>query len=212
MSVNIFDNVFSIDEINQLIEFYDKLPVSNTKLLPDGELCRVMKNSEYNLEDQLPFHIINSKLTSLLGEHHFTGGHWMDSYWPFPLHVDNISSYNDRGVPVFESPLHKNIGVLIPLSEHEHFKTVFFDHKTIKYDTTFLDQISKNSTTELDSEFMSLVDHHSVDEYEKIKKIKLDCVADWHLGRVFTWDRDQLHCSSNFKKYRLHKQAIVLWL
>jgi hypothetical protein len=212
MSVKIFDNVFSIGEINQLIEFYKKLPISNTKYLPNGELRRVMKNSEYNLEDQLPFQIINSKLTNLLGEHCFTGGHWMDSYWPFSLHVDNISSYNDRGVPVFESPLHKNIGVLIPLSEHEHFKTIFFDHKTIEYNVAVLDQISKNSITELDPEFMSLVDHHSLDECKNIKKLKLDCVADWQLGGVFTWDRDQLHCSSNFGKYKLHKQAIVLWL
>jgi len=212
MTINTFHNVFTHEEIKQLINFYASLPVSNTKYLPDGRLFRIIKNSEYNLEDQAAFKILNPKLTEILGPHQFTGGHWMDSYSPFCVHIDNISNYNQRGVSVFEAETHKNIGVLIPLCEHEHFKTIFFDCLLDNLDPGYLDKLSNVNNPELSSEFMTLVDHHSDEEYNKIKKIKLDCIVDWKIGDVFSWPRDQLHCSSNFAKYNLNKQAIVLWL
>lgn len=212
MSIQLFEDVFTLDEINDLIGFYDSLPASNTKYLPDGRLWRIMKNSEYNLEDQLPFKIINPKLAQILGAHHFTGGHWMDSYSPFTLHVDTIASYTDRDIPVYESDLHKNIGVLIPLSEHEHFQTIFFDHSLRSFADQDLDSIAQSDSPDLSAEFMQLVDHHDAACYEKIKKLKLDQVVNWKLGSVFCWPRDRLHCSSNFEKYNLHKQAVVLWL
>ena len=154
----------------------------------------------------------NPKLAQTLGAHHFTGGHWMDSYSPFTLHVDTIASYADRDIPVYESDLHKNIGVLIPLSEHEHFQTIFFDYSLRSFADQDLDGIAQSDSPDLSAEFMQLVDHHDAACYEKIKKLKLDQVVNWKLGSVFCWPRDRLHCSSNFEKYNLHKQAVVLWL
>jgi len=212
MTAKIFNNVFSPDEISQLINFYSALPISNTRYYPNGELVRHMKNSEYNLQDQLPYKILNPKLRNILGDHCFTGGHWMDSYSPFRLHIDNISSYNQQGIPVFNSPLHQNIGVLIPLCEHQHFQTIFFDYLLDTFELNFLHKIYSPSNSELSEEFMNLVDHHSSEECNRIKKFKLDCVLDWKIGSVLSWPRNQIHCSSNFKKYNLNKQAIVLWL
>lgn len=212
MSAKIYENVFTSKEIDQLIDFYAGLPVSNTKYLPDGRLFRVMKNSEYNMEDQLSFKIINPKLTEVLGQHHFTGGHWMDSYSPFLLHIDNIASYNDRNVPVYESPLHKNIGVLIPLCENPHFHTVFFDHCLDVMNPQAIADLARSRDETLSDEFMQLMDHHPAETLQKIRHLKLDRVIEWKLGSIFSWPRDQLHCSSNFEKYNLNKQAIVLWL
>jgi len=212
MTAKIFDNVFTTLEIDQLIDFYSTLPITNTRHYPNGELVRQMKNSEYNLSDQVPYKILKSKLTSVLGEHCFTGGHWMDSYSPFRLHIDNISSYDKQGIPVFESPLHQNIGVLIPLCEHKHFQTIFFDYMLDTFEHDFSNEVYTPGDTELSPEFMELVDHHTAEECNHIKKFKLNCVLDWKIGSVLTWPRNQLHCSSNFKKYNLNKQAIVLWL
>jgi len=212
MTVRIFENIFSKEELQQLCEFYAQLPIANTRYLDNGKLFRIIKNSEYNLEDQLPYKILNEKLTQALGPHHFTGGHWMDSHFPFQCHVDNIANYVSRGVPIHYSELHKNIGVLIPLSEGEHFHTIFFDHTIEELYPNYMDDLAVNSDTDLDSGTMDLLDHHSVDECEKIKKLKLSNIVPWKLGNMFTWPRDQLHCSSNFEKYGLTKQAIVLWL
>jgi len=212
MTVKIFENVFSKEELQQLCEFYAQLPVANTRYLDNSKLFRIIKNSEYNLEDQLPYKILHEKLTQTLGPHHFTGGHWMDSHAPFRCHIDNIANYTARGVPIHHSELHKNVGVLIPLCEGEHFQTIFFDHMLDQLYPGYMNDLANNSDTELDSVTMSLLDHHSADECEKIKKFKLANIVRWKLGNMFTWPRDQLHCSSNFEKYGLTKQAIVLWL
>ena len=212
MTAKIFNNIFTHSEIDHLINFYSTLPIANTKHYPNGDLVRHIKHSVYDRQDQVPYKIINSKLTAILGDHSFTGGHWMDSYSPFRLHNDNISSYNKRGVPVFESPLHQNIGVLIPLCEHEHFQTIFFDYMLDTFEPDFSNDIYSSDESELSTEFMKLVDHHSDEECNHIKKFKLDCLLNWKIGSVLCWPRNQLHCSSNFKKYNLNKQAIVLWL
>ena len=117
-------------------------------------------------------------------------------------------------MPVFESSTHKNIGALIPLCENEHFKTIFFEHMINDdvFNLNYLEQLTCSSNSELPGEFMELMDHHPPEEYDRIKKLKLTQVIDWKVGRVFSWPRNQLHCSSNFEKYNLTKQAIVLWL
>lgn len=208
----VHDNIFTQEEIAELNQYYAGLPVVSDKHLPNGKLLRKMKNSEYNFEDQLPYQIIHPKLEKLLGRHHFTGGHYLDAHQPFVCHVDNISFYNESGVPVYEDPDHKNTGVLIPLVEGEHFNTVFFDHYYKLLTPGYMEEIAQNSDTELEPEIMDLLDHHRPEDLPHIKKFKLDCVGNWKIGRVLTWGRDQLHCSSNFAKYGLTKQAIVLWV
>jgi hypothetical protein len=212
MTVNIFEKIFSNQEVEQLRNFYSQLPVANTRYLDNGKLVRIMKNSEYNLQDQLPFKILNKKLTQTLGPHQFTGGHWMDSHYPFYCHVDSLTNHVARGITVHDSQLHKNIGLLIPLSENKHFHTVFFDHMFERLYPTYMDDLARDSDSSLDVNVMNLLDHHTPEECEKIKKFKLSKIVPWTLGSMFSWPRNQLHCSSNFEKYGLTKQAIVLWL
>jgi hypothetical protein len=212
MTLRVFENIFSKEELQQLCEFYAQLPIANTRYLDNGKLFRIIKHSEYNLEDQLPFRILHEKLTQILGPHQFTGGHWMDSHFPFLCHNDSIANHAARGVPIHYSDLHKNIGVLIPLCEGKHFHTVFFDHMLPELYPNYLDDLAANSDTELSDDVMDLLDHHDPDAYRKIKKLKLAKIVRWKLGSMFTWPRDQLHCSSNFEKYGLTKQALVLWL
>lgn len=210
--ITVYENVFTHSEIDQLKDFYDQLPIANVRYHSDGRLFRNMKNSEYNLENQAAFKILNPKLTKVLGPHHFTGGHWLDAHSPYLLHIDNISSFTEANVPVYYSPLHKNIGVLIPLVEHKHFNTIFFNHYFETLSPLYKQEIAKDSISLLDDSIMDLLDHHSSDDLPNIKRFKLDQVVNWKIGSVLTWPRNQLHCSSNFEKYGLTKQAIVLWL
>jgi len=210
--ITVYENVFTHTEIVQLTNFYNKLPISNVRHHPDGRLFRNIKNSEYNLEDQDAFKILNPKLTKILGPHHFTGGHWLDAHSPYLLHVDNIAIFEKSNIPVYHSPLHKNVGVLIPLVEHQHFHTIFFDHYFEMFDSSYKQEIAKSSNSSLDDSVMDLLDHHDPNDLPDIKKFKLDQVVNWKIGNVLMWPRNQLHCSSNFEKYGLTKQAIVLWL
>lgn len=209
----VYDNVFTQDEIDQLIRYYKDLPISSIKYLPDGELLRNVKNTNYNLEDQLPYKIIHDKLEKVIGAHHFTGGHYLDSHQPYILHFDNIDYFKSTGVPVYESDLSKEVGVLIPLVANQNFQTMFFDHHLNSPLTDdWMKDLAKNSTQVLPTDVLDLLDHHTPEELESIKHFILDGVAEWKIGRVIVWRRNQLHCSSNFAKHGLTKQAIVLWV
>lgn len=61
MSATVYKNVFTKDEIDQLISFYNTLPIASNKTL-DSQLLRVIKHSAYNFEDLTPYKILNPKL------------------------------------------------------------------------------------------------------------------------------------------------------
>jgi hypothetical protein len=208
----VYKDVFSSSDITRLIDFYNLLPISDVKFSPNGKIFRNIKNSEYNFEDQDVFKILNPALTKILGPHQFTGGHWLDAHSPYTLHIDNISDFQKRNIPVFQSPLHKNVGVLIPLVEHQHFNTVFFDHYFEILEPGYIQKTANNSMSLLDQSIMDLLDHHSAENLVDIQRFRLDRVVNWKIGSVLVWPRNQLHCSSNFEKYGLTKQAVVLWL
>jgi hypothetical protein len=210
--MKIYHNVFDAEEIKKLTNFYSTLPIVSEKRSTDGQLFRNIKNTEYNLQDELPYQIIHPKLEKLIGQHRFTGGHYLDAHQPYVCHIDTIPSFNKRDVPVHESLDHRNLGILIPLVENKHFHTIFFNHYLESLNPGYMNKISCNSDTTLEPEIMALLDHHTAEELSNIAKFKLDTVADWVVGSVLSWDRNQLHCSGNFAKYGLTKQAIVLWV
>ena len=208
----IYDNVFTQQDIDQLVDYYKDQPISSVKNLPDGRLLRNIKNSNYNLEDQAPYKIIHDKLEDNIGPHHFTGGHWLDSHQPYQLHIDNIVSFKSRDIPVYESELHKNYGLLIPLVENKHFCTMFFNHYLKDMSEGWMEGLVKDNAQQLSTDTIDLLGHHTLKELESIKHFQLDGIAEWKIGRVIVWDRNQLHCSSNFAKFNLNKQAVVLWV
>jgi len=46
----------------------------------------------------------------------------------------------------------------------------------------------------------------------QLKRLPIDAVAEWKIGNVITWHKDQLHCSTNFAKYNLRKKMIVIFI
>jgi hypothetical protein len=213
MTATVFSNVFDPTEINTLIEFYDELPISNVRYHDDGEIFRTMKHSQYNLQEQAAYQILHPKISAVLGPHQFSGGHYMDSHLPFQLHVDSISAYEHRDVEIFDAPAQQNRGVLIPLSENTHFHTMFFEHYTDRFDMPDLEHmLAETPAPDLIEPWVELMDHHDRRWCDLISRLTLDCVAEWHIGDVISWPRNQLHCSSNFAKHGLTKQAIVIWI
>lgn len=213
MTVDVFSGVFDRSEIDALTAFYHELPVSNSRYHTNGQLIRTMKHSQYNLTDRTPYKILSPKLQTILGQHEFSGGHYMDAHLPFELHVDSISAYKRNAVKIFDAPAQQNKGVLIPLSENVHFHTVFFQHYRDKFDMSDIyDVVAGISPPVVTESWLDLMDHHDPDWFDCIGRLTLDRVASWHLGDVICWSRNQLHCSSNFAKHGLTKQAIVLWI
>lgn len=208
----IYDDIFSKDEIQRLIDFYEDQPISNERRHDNGTLQRVVKSTDYNIKDSVPYNIIHDKLEALIGPHTFSGGHHVDSHLPYELHVDTVRHFQSKEGVFVASDGQSGYGVLIPLIEHPEFKTLFFDHyiddlqfgwKTLHYE---------DRSNILPDNVISMLTHQTPEELEKIKYLPLDGVADWKLGRVVTWPRNQLHCSSDFRKSGLTKQAVVVWV
>jgi hypothetical protein len=213
MTVSVFTNVFDAAELQCLIEFYDSMPIINSRHDEHDRVIRHMKNSQYNLEDTDPYKILHPKLQAILGQHEFSGGHYMDSHLPFKLHVDSISAYEHNGVKIFDAPAQQNKGVLIPLIQGPHFHTIFFEHYLDRFVFDDLENMLCNTVPpSQDPDWFGLMDHHSPDWFNCIRRLTIDRVVNWQLGDVICWPRNQVHCSSNFSKHGLTKQAIVLWI
>ena len=102
----------------------------------------------------------------------------------------------------------KNIGILIPLSENQYFKTIFFDYLIDQFDcNTVLPKIS-NEPLEIGED----LDHVDPVLKEKIKYIPLDQIFNWKIGDIAIWNRNQLHSASNFLPSGKFKTAITLFL
>jgi len=208
--MKIIDNAISISLLEELIEFYDTQPISNVRYRDNGDIFRYMKHPLYDDHQLLPYQILNPILNSLIGEHAFDGGHYLDAIWPFTAHFDTNEIFKSRNILTHDCKNSSNLGILIPFSENKNFRTVFFDY--------FLEHESKkklsipDNPTENDPSLMEMLDHHSDEEFQILKYIPVSDVAEWRMGSIIVWPRHQLHCSSNFAKFNLTKQALVLWV
>jgi hypothetical protein len=210
--MKIISNVWTQQDIATLIDFYASQPLSNQRFLDDGRLWRNMKNTDYNIKDSLPYRVLNQKLIDNIGQHCFNNGHYLDSHWPFSLHIDAYGTHAKANVPQFGPRSNAGLACMIPLSEGPHFQTLFFDYYADDWQKSDIQKIAEHHGECLSPSVLESIDHHSQEQIQKIKYLTLDAVAHWELGSLVVWDRRQLHCSSNFAKYGLTKQAIVLFL
>lgn len=206
-TLQIHRGVFSTQEIQDLIDYYRDQPYVKEKML-DGGLQYKNKNNDYNIDTSVPYKIINPKLKNILGEHSMQFGTYLESHKPFSLHVDNNTTFQNKGMYQHLSNAHKNLSVLIPLSEHELFSTVFFDYSIELFDKN----CSLPRVLDQPQSCESLLSHLSLEWQEQIQWIPVDGIFHWRLGDLAVWHRDQLHCASNFLSSGLTKQAVTIFL
>ena len=202
--------VLDLRIIDALIKYYEKQPVTDTRHLPNGQVYRYIKSTDYNVVDGLVYNLLHKEITKLVGKHQFTGGHYLDARFPYTAHFDTDYTFKQRGVTTgFEPVTDLGIGCLIPLSEHRHQCTVFFDCYNGEDIIAIEDLPEHVLTGHCDPD---LIDHHTPEQLSKLQRLNIDAVCEWHLGDVLIFDRRQLHCSGNFAKHLPSKQCLVLWV
>lgn len=208
-TARIFDNVFSSEEIAKLNKYYDKKEYTVIKTDHRGRLKYKNKNNDYNITYSIPYKIIHQKLTKLIGDHSMQYGAYLESHYPFLPHVDTNENFKDPSYYQHTVPLHTNISVLIPLSEHQDFNTIFWKYWVDEYKEGDILPIQ----TEQEADLGSILDHVEKD-YDRMQlaRLALDKIYNWKIGSLVVWDRNQLHAATDFTKSGLAKTAITLFL
>ena len=205
----IYKNIFSSEEINKLINFYNSQPFVPMEdyHYRDKEkkiIKQKCKNPEY-YPGIPPYKVLHKKLKNLIGDHTLNHGSYNDGYYPFGLHTDTNTTQSNDGITL--STVTKNIAVLIPLSQHESCKTIFFNF--------FADEFEKHTIVKTDQSYavdQSLYGHCSDWGKEKLKFLEVDKIFNWKLGDIATWPRNQLHCAGNFLGKIEYKSFVTLFV
>lgn len=206
--VRVFDNVFTAEEIAELNNYYADKEYTVTKFESSGQLKYKNKNNDYNIVDSTPYNIINKKLTEAIGSHQMQYGAYLESHYPFLPHIDTNELFNENNLYHHSDTFYNNLAVLIPLSEHKDFNTIFWKYWSDKYHTGYDLPIQ----TEVPVDFGYMLDHVSPTEKLKLERLELDTIYNWKVGGLIVWERNQLHSSSDFSKSKLQKTAITIFL
>ena len=202
-----YKNVFSKDEMAELISWQDNQPVANT----ETHFKISNKNLDYHIEGSTADRIIKPKLNQLIGnDHQFSTGSYKECATPYTTHVDHYNFQSHHYM--FSSEKRYNCACLIPMIEDARFKTVFFDIFTesdIKMGAPFPVGWLTEKDNGLDLEDFG---HFEEGTKKQLKHLPLDQAVTWELGSMLVWNRNQLHTSSNFSKYGLIKKFIVIFI
>ena len=207
--IQVIDNFISLDCVKKLQdEFYTRPYVKEKHI--DSLYGRVLqyrnKNLNYNLYDDPVHEILSPAVHQNIGECNIQNGTFLESHFPFGLHVDTSETF---GKKQFYSTTKQNFGhaLLIPLSEHNCFQTVFFDWRSMTCPNLPMFDSEKPMITSNSPNLDHLTEkaRDFLSDKPLIKSIK------WNLGSAIIWPRDQLHCSSNFYLTGLHKLAITMF-
>ena len=203
-----YENVFSLEELEKLTNWFNLIPLSeNQGLDPQGS---VNKQLDYDRPISLVHKIIRPKINQILGpDHIFSAGSYKELKVPYATHIDNaayisLSNSEATGDKKYEA------AILIPLIENEKFNTVVFDID---------DQINLPMGGEMPNSWLGPENDLDLDDFDhvpeparsQIKKLPVAFVAQWKLGNVIVWRRNQLHASTNFAKFGLTKKFIIVF-
>jgi hypothetical protein len=206
----IYENLFSIDEINSLILDFNSKSVTHKEIFNDVLWCE-NRNLDYHIPNTTVYNIVRPKIEKILGPHEISMGSYKESHWPYGTHIDSYASSNFKNIYKIKDSIEHDTVVLIPLSEHEKFNTITFncfsEHFEGMSEPYNLEWLNSSNDLVLDD-----LDHIPLVVRETIPKLSIDKVFNWRLGSAFTWKRTQLHTSSNFAKYGLTKKFIVIFI
>lgn len=198
-------NLFTPEEIAILAEDCDSRPLSVY-----NNVVNINKNLDYHFEGSISNKILKPKLDSVFGEDHYVAqGCYKVNSLPLGTHIDNAGTlyqWEKQDLP----PRHQ-VGMIIPLNESEHFATVTFDVYSDSWHgmSELLPAEHETGSNDFD---LSRLDHIPEPARSQLKKFNVDQVFQWRLGDAFMWNKNQLHCSTNFAKYGLEKKFVLLFI
>jgi len=197
MSSKVYPSVFSLEEINSVIDFYESKSISAEDHYSKN------KNLEYQIQEDFSYRLLNNKLTEILGEHEFATGAYKECVRPYALHVDAYSAHQSTGtITTFATEKKHNAALLIPLVEGPGYKTVTFKC------------YSDNNKIQLD--WLGNTNTLNFAEYQHcnsaITRLPVDIEYSWHLSDMLVWDRNQLHASADFTRYNVTKKFLILFI
>jgi hypothetical protein len=209
------ENVFSMDEINEIIDHFKCQPVAH-HYVPQNTLN---KNLDYDIPGSVVNRIVKPKLSEILNDsdHRFFGGAYKEYTIPYSLHIDNVIP--TASMTFADQPCHKT-AFLIPLIEDVGLKTAMFDvflpvnhnfrvNGDVEQQVEELKLFLTKQPTIIDS---SEFDHIQEPFWSLIPYIPVDRIQQWKLGSIITWHFDQLHCSTNFQKLNITKKFMVIMI
>lgn len=198
MSSKIYSNVFTKEDINSIIKFYESKEIKATDQWSNN------KYLEYQIPEDFSYRLLNPKLTEILGDHEFDTGAYKECIRPYGLHVDTHEAHKEtKTITSFSLAKKHNKALLIPLVEGPEYKTVTF---------------KCYSSTNNYNLFNWYGDNNSLDPIEfphesrKITLLPIDVEYSWRLGDILTWDRDQLHISADFTRFGVTKKFLILFI
>ena len=203
----IFRNLISPEEINLLQDYYSQKPVMQTKFKDDAKtiLKTKIKNSDYNIVDSIVYKILWPKIKNIVGDHAMTHGAYYESFYPYSIHTDTDSE--NVHAPKLDQHINLNLGILVPLTQSSVDKTIFFKH--------FVDHFSESTILPdkiVQHDDLSLFDHVSPWQKNKLKFLQIDKIFQWKLGDIAIWNRNQIHCAGNFLSHETSKCHIALFI
>jgi hypothetical protein len=201
----IFKGIISLEEINTLKDYYSQKPVTQTRFKDDAKtiLKAKLKDSDYNIVDSIVYKILGPKIKNIVGDHAMTHGAHFESFYPYGIHTDTDTT--NAFAPKLEQHINLNLGVLIPLTESDADKTIFFKHFTDHFSesTKLPDKIVKHDD-------LSIFDHLNQWHKDRLQFLEIDKIFEWKLGDMAMWDRNQIHCAGNFLSHGTSKKHIAL--
>jgi hypothetical protein len=207
--IQVFDNLISLDCVKKLQDEFNARPYVKdqyTNSLYGKVLQFRNKNLNYQLPDDPVHALLFPVVNQIFGQCDLQNGAFLESHFPFSLHVDTAEVFKRNQ---FYSTGKQNLGhaLLIPLSEHECFQTVFFDWHSPTLPNLPMYDGEKPLIT---SNFPNL-DHLTLAARNFLSDKPLSKSITWKLGSGIIWPRDQLHCSSNFYPTGMCKLAVVMF-
>ena len=216
-SPKVYKNFFSDKELEDLIDLYQKLPVT----VHNKNQNVIKKRWLKKFNEEIVKHFIK-KLTSVLGSFKLDNlksednedivGLFQESFGPIGLHVDGGFNLDDI--------IYKQ--TLVPLDNNG--ETVIFKNKFYGYSTNFT--TDKNEINEFQNQFtkgknqrsnvhLSIYGDKEFDknlqdqylkhiDYDNLKGLEIEHVYQWKKGDLFVFDRTHLHsASSNINKKKI---------
>jgi hypothetical protein len=217
MSVEIFKDFISLDEIKIIKDHYAQTEFQNQGMHPD---TNQLQWENASLDDHILSTILHDKIVRAVGSNYKISsgcGKFQRCHVPFGMHTDSKKRINpDRPTETCKS---EGRALLIPLDQGPHLNTVFWQEK-------FFDETSQRQAfmafTELadadirNSNLGATYDlAFAWDDPNPARKLynhlTFDSVFNWELTSAAVWDRNQIHAASDFTKHHAFKDAITIF-
>ena len=215
--MQIIDNFISLEELKKIKEFYQpqQFYFSSPIYFSSPLASWIIKE------------ILHDKIQKLFG--HYTISPHSDVYQrftgPVKIHNDSKQKITQDLVEISQQPEfsyvadniftnYQNEGqvLLIPFDQGTELNTVVWKEKcTGKTDSKILYQMFKHLTLNTGiSKLYNLSHTYDITGKRWCDYLALDAIFNWKLGSAVIWDRNQLHCATDFTAYCSHKDAICI--